>query len=201
MCEWAREREKKRVHAAKIRNTCDTSRLETVTKHTRTFTKHLPHTHTPATLTHTHTHKHAKRQVKQWREKVKECSDPIWSYFLYTYTYKEEAEVGRTTETKTMKEKIHVAKQWRMRWGKPNRKKSASLWKKSRYLHVIYYIKEKQNEKNIEKMVVKEDENTIYIHWDERLWNMRWKCTGAWGENSEGSISVFFFLLNYANLE
>lgn len=36
--------------------------------------------------------------------------------------------------------------------------------KKSRYLHVIYYIKEKQNEKNIEKMVVKEDENTIYIH-------------------------------------
>lgn len=27
--------------------------------------------------------------------------------------------------------------------------------KKSRYLHVIYYIKEKQNEKNIEKMVVK----------------------------------------------
>lgn len=43
-------------------------------------------------------------------------------------------------------------------------KKCIIVKKKSRYLHVIYYIKEKQNEKNIEKMVVKEDENTIYIH-------------------------------------
>lgn len=129
------------------------------------------HIYIQTTHNHTHhnTHTHAKRQVKQWREKVKECSDPIWSYFLYTYTYKWTKQRGKQQigkeitlhkEEEEAKEESKNAKQ-----NSEGKVHHCEKKNKNRYLHVIYYIK---REKLCKKM------------WEEtRRRRRRSKCTST----------------------